>query len=177
MSLPDTSRRSILRAGGLALSMIVASVLGGCGFQPLYGDSSPTSTVAAELSAISIEPASTRIGQQVRNNLISTMSPPGQESASRYRLELDPIASLRDIFVQPDSDITRQNYSLKVRFALYDSGTNRLVHNGSAFSIVSYDRVESEFANVRALRAAEIQAARVVSDDIRTALAAFLSVN
>lgn len=73
--------------------------------------------------------------------------------------------------------MTRQNYTLKVRFALYDAGTNQLVHDGSAFSIVSYDRVDSEFANVRALKAAESQAARVVSDDIRTALAAFLSVN
>jgi LPS-assembly lipoprotein len=133
--------------------------------------------VAQALSGITIVPSKSRIGQQVRNNLISTMSPPGQESASRYRLELDPIAGLRDIFVQPNTEITRQNYSLKVRFALYDTGTNKLVHNGSAYSIVSYDRVESEFANVRALRAAEIQAARVVSDDIRTALAAFLSAS
>lgn len=177
MSLPEFSCRSILRAAGLVLAVALIPVLGGCGFQPLYGENSPTSTVAGELSSVAIAPLKTRIGQQVRNNLISTMSPPGQASPPRFRLELDPTESRRDIFVQPNADVTRQNYTLKVRFALYDAGTNQLVHDGSAFSIVSYDRVDSEFANVRALKAAESQAARVVSDDIRTALAAFLSVN
>lgn len=177
MSLPEASSMSILRVGGVALAIALTSILGGCGFQPLYGENSPTSTVASELSSITIAPVKTRIGQQVRNNLISTMRPPGQESPSRFRLELDPTETQRDIFVQPNAEVTRQNYTLRVRFALYDAGSNKLVHDGSAFSIVSYDRVASEFANVRALRSAESQAARVVSDDIRTALAAYLSVN
>jgi len=177
MSLPEASSKAILRAGGLCLALVLGGTLGGCGFQPLYGHNSPTSTVAGELSAIAIAPARVRIAQQVRNNLLSTMSPPGQESSARYRLELDPTETRQNIFIQPDAHIRREKYMLKVRFALYNSGTNDLVHKGSAFSIVSYDRVESEFANVRARHAAEGQAARVVADDIRTALAAFLSAH
>lgn len=177
MSLPDSSMRSPLRLAGLACLLAAGLALGGCGFQPLYGANSRSSTVAFELSSITIVPSKNRVAQQVRNHLISTMSPPGQASPAAYRLELEPAESLRDVFIRPNSDITRQNYTLRVRYNLYDHRTNRLLDDGSVFSIVSYDRVQSEFANVRAQRNAQTQAARAVADDIRTALAAYLSVH
>ena len=99
----------------------------------------------------------------------------GGDSSSLYRLELVPEETESDVFIQEDSDVNRRSYTLRVNYSLYEAGSNRLVDDGRVFSIVSYDRVESEFANIRARKTATEQASRVVADDIRTALAAYFA--
>ena len=175
MLLPDLLRKSAKRMSCPALLVGLGIALAGCGFKPLYGTTSAHSTVAADLSSVRIVPTGSRIGQQVRNDLISTMQTRGGEGPSVYRLELVPEERESDVFIQEDSDVNRRSYTLRVNYSLYEAGSNRLVDDGRVFSIVSYDRVESEFANIRALKSAKDQAARVVADDIRTALAAYFA--
>ena len=175
MSLPELIVRPLRRGTLPAIVLGLGLALSGCGFKPLYGTNTVDSTVAADLSSVNIQPAGTRIGQQVRNNLISTMLTRNNGGQKLYRLELNPTESEADIFVQEDSDVNRRNYTLRVTYSLYQAGSNRLVNNGKVFSIVAYDRVEAEFANLRTLKSAKEQASRVVADDIRTALAAYFS--
>ncbi len=172
MWLPERARRNVVRASLLLVMAGPALVLGGCQFRPLYGTASPSGSVATDLSTIRVAETGHRVAQLVRNRLISTMSPPGSRTESRYRLELSTDSDQRDVFVRSNTDVTRQNYTLSVEYHLYEIGSNRLVYRGSTFSIVSYDRVTSQFANVRALKDAEQRASRQVADDIRTDLAA-----
>lgn len=155
--------------------VVIGLTLTGCSFKPLYGTTGVNSTVGTDLSSVTIKPAGSRIGQQVRNNLISTMQTRTKGGPKLYRLEIDPVEREANVFVQEDSDVNRRNYTLRVNYALYESGTNRMINNGRVFSLVSYDRVEAEFANLRALKSAKEQASKVVADDIRTALAAYFS--
>ena len=175
MSLHELIVKPLRRTAFPALALGLGLTLAGCGFKPLYGTSTVDTTVAADLSSVNIQPAGNRIGQQIRNNLITTMQTRTSGGPKLYRLELNPTESEADIFVQEDSDVNRRNYTLRVNYSLYDAGSNRLVNNGKVFAIVSYDRVEAEFANLRTLKSAKEQASRVVADDIRTALAAYFS--
>lgn len=153
----------------LALTLVL---LAGCQFRPLYGTASPSGSVQADLSSIYVKESQKRVTQLVRNRLISTMSPPGSEAPAQYRLELSTDREIRNVFVRSNTDVDRLNYKLSVDYNLYRAGTNQLVHQGSALSEVSYDRVTSEFANVRALENAQKRAARQAADDIRTDIAA-----
>ncbi len=175
MLLPDLVRKHARLIARPALLVGLGIALAGCGFKPLYGTTSVHSTVAADLASVRIQPTGSRIGQQVRNNLISTMQTRGGDGPDLYRLELVPEETESDVFIQEDSDVNRRSYTLRVNYSLYEAGSNRLVDDGRVFSIISYDRVESEFANIRARKTATEQASRVVADDIRTALAAYFA--
>ena len=175
MLLPDLVRKAARLIARPALLAGLGIALAGCGFKPLYGTTSAHSTVAADLASVRIAPVRSRIGQLIRNDLISTMRTRTADAPGRYRLEIVPEESESDMFVQEDSSVNRRSYSLRVNYSLYESGGNRLMDDGRVFSIISYDRVKSEFANIRALKTTKEQASRVAADDIRTALAAYFA--
>lgn len=145
--------------------------------RPLYGTNGldQESSVVTELSNIQIPEPKNRLQQLIRNNLISTMSPPGQEGDGRYTLVLVPQSDEFDLVIERNTDVSRRSYRLKVAFSLRDGSSGRQIYSGSTFSEVSYDKITSEFANLQAKTNAEERAARQVSQDIRTRLAAYFA--
>ncbi len=165
-----------LRVGFVALIALVT--LQACNtLRPLYGTNGveEQSAVVTELSNVSIPEPKNRVQQLIRNNLISTMSPPGQEGDGRYTLILEPKADEFDLVIQRNTDVSRRSYRLNVQFLLRDDTSGRKIYSGNTFSEVSYDKITSEFANLQAKTNAEERAARQVSQDIRTRLAAFFA--
>ena len=158
-------------------AIVAAMMLQSCtDWRALYAsDNEYRSVVATELSNITIPEPKTRIEQLIRNNLISTMSPPGQEGDGRYQLILQPAASDQNLVIQRNTDIARRSFRLRVVFLLHDGQTGKRIYSGNTFSEVSYDKISSEFSNMNAKINAEERAAREVSEDIRTRLAAFFA--
>ena len=150
-------------------------VLTGCGFKPLYGVTQDGSSVATELSYVTIPEPRDRMAQLIRNNLLSTMSPAGRPLGDRYRLEYKVKTSTNDLVVERDTDVSRRQFRLAVDYSLIDTKSNKEVHRGRTFSHLAYDRVESEFSNVQAETNVRERAAYQVADDIRTRLAAYFS--
>ncbi len=145
-------------------------------FRPLYGtNGAEDSLVVTELSNVEIPPAKGRLGQLIRNNLISTMSPPGQEGSGKYQLIIKPASNDFDVTVERNTDISRKSFRLNVRYALRDNQSGRRIYSGSTFSEVNYDKVTSEFTNLQARNNARERAAMEVSRDIRIRLSAFFS--
>ena len=159
------------------MGAVAAVVLHGCAdFRPLYGtNGSEESAVVTELSNIHIPPPKDRLHQIIRNDLISTMSPPGQEGNGRYTLVFKAVPTNFDITVERNTDISRRSYRLNVSFVLNDTSSGRRIHSGTTFSEVAYDKVTSEFTNLQAEKNARDRAALEVSQDIRTRLAAFFA--
>ncbi len=165
-----------LRVGTIALVALFG--LQACNnLRPLYGTNGvdQESSVVTELSNIQIPEPKNRLQQLIRNNLISTMSPPGQEGDGSYTLVLVPQSDEFDLVIQRNTDVSRRSYRLKVAFSLRDGSSGRKIYSGSTFSEVSYDKITSEFANLQAKTNAEERAARQVSQDIRTRLAAYFA--
>ena len=77
------SRRAVFGA------MLLAPVLAGCGFQPLYGSGfSGGEGVAGKLRSVDIALIPGRVGQEVRNELIFKETGGRDPAPPRYRLEI-----------------------------------------------------------------------------------------
>jgi LPS-assembly lipoprotein len=161
----------------LAMLLVIA----GCGYRPLYATDESGMSIATELSNIAIQETGTRIGQQIRNRLVSTMRPAGQEGQDTYRLVLTPV--LADT-VQADQGlmdvngrrgIKRSQVRLIVSFDLYDQRTGKVVKSGKSFSNVGYDILYEPIADRQAKANATERSVLEVSTDIRTRLAAYMA--
>ena len=162
------------RCAVLALLCIVAGFLSACGFEPLYGTTAEGSGVAAELSAIEIEEQDNRMGQLIRNDLLSSFAS-GNPQASRYRLQFTAIAGSQALIENDNKDTRRFSYRVNVNYRLIDEKTGNELSAGKTFSQVSYDRTTSDFSNVQAETNAMERAAKEIGNDIRTRLAAYFS--
>lgn len=156
------------------LVLTLLPLLAACGYQPLYGTSGDGARVSQKLSAISVEQQSTRTGQLVRNEIISSI---GADRAHnpRYRLSFTTTSNDEDTVTTFGSDVTRKSYQLSVRYKLSDSRSGKVVQKGSTFSHVSYDKTAAPFSDYQAKISAQERAAKEVGNDIRTRLAAFFS--
>jgi len=155
----------------LACATLLAA--GGCGYRPLYGTSSDDRGVVAALASVSIAEADTRLGQIVRNDLLSAMRPAGTAGEDRYVLVLRPEVKSASIIEEPLPSTTRRSVQVVVNFEL--TGGGGLLYSGKTFSQVSYDVVREPFADMQAEANATERAAHEVSMDIRSRLAAYFA--
>ncbi len=165
-------------------ALALAGLTAGC-FQPLYGTQGPASSggIVDRLSSVEVAPIDvpngtrlSRVGVEVRNNLMYGLTGGGAAAAPNYKLDIRLTASQSQVIV----DITTarpdiQNYGIDATYSLKDSTTGKTVISGQTFSRVSYDipGQQQRFAGDRGLRDAENRAAKVISDNIRSRLASY----
>jgi LPS-assembly lipoprotein len=158
----------------LSLFMLAAFGLSACGFQPLYGTTPAGSNVSAQLSSIEIDEQDNRLGQLIRNDLLSSFAN-GEAQPSRYRLHFTAVAGSQTLIENSNEDTRRFSYRVNVVYRLIDEKTGRQLSGGKTFSQVSYDRTTADFSNVQAETNAMERAAKEIGNDIRTRLAAYFS--
>jgi LPS-assembly lipoprotein len=162
--------RSWLRCG-LALALCVT--LAGC-LRPLYGAPAAGGTdVALALSSVEVDPIPDHIGHQLRNDLIFALTGGNPVPGTRYRLGVTVSRAINATVVDTATGrADAANVILRANYTLVEVAGGKPVTSGRAEAFVSYDRTAQRFASVRASRDAEIRGARVLSDQIRTRLAA-----
>jgi LPS-assembly lipoprotein len=175
------SQRRLFRA---VAALAIAALAGGC-FQPLYGEQSPTGgpVLREQLSAVDIlqiaAPKGTdeaRIAVEIRDALLYDFTGGGYAAPPTHRLKIS-VASTR-VSIIVDVNTSRpdvENYGLNATYTLTEIATGKIVVTGTTFSRVSYDipGQEQRFARVRGLRDAELRAAKVIADNIRSRLASY----
>ncbi|MBI2718581.1 MAG: hypothetical protein HYX36_07440 [Rhizobiales bacterium] len=173
-----------MRATRLGLVLLCLLYLGGCGYRPLYGTANESSGVVQALASISIAEADTRLGQIIRNDLLSGMRPAGTAGEDKYRLVITPQSKNSDIIDTKQPNSSRESVNITVAFELQENG--KVIYSGKSFSQVSYDRVSAAdttghlmvrgpLANYQAQLSATERAAHELSVDIRTRLAAYFA--
>lgn len=180
MSSSNASR--LVRA---ALALALAGLTAGC-FQPLYGSStgSPGAPgIADKLNSVEVLPIdapngtrTSRIGVEVRNDLMSNLSGGGPTGATAYQLKIDISASTRQVIVDINSARPEiQNYGLDATYTLREVGTGKVLFSSRTFARVSYNipGQQQRFAGDRGLRDAENRAAKTIADQIRDRLASY----
>jgi LPS-assembly lipoprotein len=157
----------IIRA---AAALVIAALAGGC-FQPLYGEQSPTGgpVLRDQLSAVDVlqiaAPKGTdeaRIAVEIRNALLYDFTGGGYPAPPTHRLKIAMATTRASIIV--DVNTSRpdvENYGINVTYTLTEIGTGKIVVTGTTF------------ARVRGLRDAELRAAKVVADNIRSRLSSY----
>ena len=157
------------------LALLACLVLAACGFEPVYGTRLDGSSTSRELASVAVVQQSTRLGQLIRNEVLSTIAPVGQQEAQQYVLELSPQAAEEVVIRDFDTGVLRRSFRLEAAFRLTEPGTGGDLYSGRTFAQASYDRTGTPFADMRARIAAEERAARQIGADIATRLAAYFA--
>lgn len=174
-------RGNFLRA---VVGLALAALAGGC-FQPLYGERSPTGgpVLRDQLSAVDIlqidAPKGSdeaRIAVEIRNALLYDFTGGGYAAPPTHRLKIVIASTRASIIVDVNTsrpDI--ENYGINASYSLTEIATGKVVVTGQTFARVSYDipGQEQRFARIRGLRDAELRAAKVVADNVRSRLASY----
>jgi LPS-assembly lipoprotein len=164
MSLCDRIRAS---ACPPLLASLVLLSLSGC-IRPMYG----ANGVNTKLAEIEVPSIPDRVGHYLVEELKFETDGSGNPPPPRYRLALSAtstaLPTIVDIGMQRADAAT---VTVSATFALTEIVSGRAITSGSANASAPYDRTEQRFANVRAARDAEIRAATVLADQIRTRLA------
>jgi LPS-assembly lipoprotein len=163
--------------------LALAGLTAGC-FQPLYGTQNAAAPgVVDKLSSVEVTPVDapngtrlSRVGFEVRNNLIYGLTGGSGAAATNYKL----VVRLSSLQTQVIVDIASarpdiQNYGIDATFTLTDITTGKSVISGQTFSRVSYDipGQQQRFASDRGLRDAENRAAKVIAENIKLRLASY----
>lgn len=163
----------MMRRSLLQFAMICVLALGGCSYRPLYGTSNDERGVVGELASIAIPEADDRLGQIIRNDLLSAMRPAGTSAEDRYKLDMKINKARTNIIDKDQPNVTRNAVRVAVDFTLLDGAKD--VYSGKTFSQVSYDVVRQPFADTQAENDATERVAHELSTDIRTRLAAYFA--
>lgn len=172
-SLSRVSRRSALVLG-------LAAGLGGC-LRPMYGPTVSGARLQDVLAEIEVQPVVTRVGQErighyLRSELVYALDGSGQPKPKRYRLLIRVDESVQTPIVDTVSGrASSATIFASANVTLVSLADGVTVLNDSAAGTASYDRFVQRFANIRAARDAEIRAAKLLADQIRTRLAIALS--
>jgi LPS-assembly lipoprotein len=162
---------------GLVGGAGLATGLSGCGMKPLYATDEGGDSVVAELSSISIPAPEDRLTQLIRNDLLSSIRPAGRGEGDRYTLELVATSRLDTTAKLNDLGADRRTVTVNVTYRLSERASSAVVYEGKTFSQVSYDETGQSFADLRARDNATERAAREVSQDIRSRLAAHFAAS
>jgi LPS-assembly lipoprotein len=156
------------------LLLAAALLLSGCGYRPMYSTTSETAGVAATMASVNIPEAEDRVGQMIRNDLISSMRA-GKGAEDKYTLLLKPVVKNSNVIDKPAPQVTRQAIVLAVSYELVDRSNGEVVSKGKTFSQASYDVIRQPFADLQAQTNATERAVHEVSADIRTRIAAYFA--
>jgi len=190
MSLPEERQSSIGSAASrpprcrvlgavlcaAMLSPAIGACSGGSGFQPMYGSSSIGGLSADQrLAQVEVQAIPSRVGQRVRNDLVFHTTGGGNTAQPAYRLEVAIRESLASTLIARTGDAASQIYSLDANFRLVRLTDKKVVLEGLSTGRAGFERYTTIFSNVRAREDAENRAARVVAQDMKVRLSAFLA--
>lgn len=165
-----TGRRTRTAAAGLAALLL----LGGCGFQPVYGTrNAVTGTEAgAELTKVKIGNISDRSGQYLRNALVDRMQPAGGQVEPAYRLDVALSETLVNFGIQQDSTATRGQLRLAGTYSLKDN-SGKVLLTETIRSSPAFNILESEFGTVLSSEDARQRGLRQMADEITARLSLY----
>lgn len=161
------------RLSAFMVLLALALPLGGCGFTPLYAERDNAS-ITADLAMLDVSAPNDQLGRELKYGLLDLLSNAGNPPSNpTYLVEIAPIVYSEDLAIERDADVTRKNMVLVVPFRLVDTTTKETVLRSTARSRSSYNRVDSEFANIVAAQDAERRIAAAIAHDIKLQLAIY----
>jgi LPS-assembly lipoprotein len=155
----------------LALSVLVATTLGGCGFTPLYATPGMTPALASidVVAPLNDSGATSREGYFLRLKLNDQLGH-DPETASRYRLVTTLKQSRLAQGARVNNIASRYELDVTVSYVLSDNVTGEVLTKGSVPVKVSYDSSDPPYASVAANQDAETRAAEQAAIYVRLAL-------
>lgn len=153
----------------------VMVLVAGCGFQPLHGRQESRDNATLALRQVAVPPIPERLGQMLRIELTTRLTPNGAPKAPLYVLNVSMTESRQNLAVRKDATATRANLIISATFELERVQTNENLLSGTVRSINSYNILDADFATLSAESDARRRAARDLATEIESRLGIFLS--
>ncbi|UTW55446.1 LPS assembly lipoprotein LptE [Kordiimonas sp. SCSIO 12610] len=119
--------------------------LSACGFTPLYQTANNGANVSNELSFIDVAPIPDRLGQVMRNHLLTTFN---VGANSKYELRITLNQESLGYGTRPDAAATQEQLTVTAEIKLIDPSTESVLYSDNLFARTSFDLVLSDFSNV-----------------------------
>jgi LPS-assembly lipoprotein len=147
--------------------------LPGCGFEPLYGRQD--GAVIKELADTKVKIISERSGQQLRNLLLTKLTPYGQPDHPRYELSIKLTYTKYELGIQKDATASRAQIKAVADFTLIRSKDRQEICKGEAQGIADFTiMTEAAFSTLSAENNAREVVLMDIADSIRRRLAGCL---
>jgi LPS-assembly lipoprotein len=127
-----------MRRPPLALLLLAAPLLAGCGFEPLYGDHAGR-VMEADLAAVKILPIHEHIGQLLQWQLEREFNPDGATVPQRYALHVVLAIKGDYLAVEPNNVAPRGSISAAADVALTTLDEKTMLYRGNIQSIADYN--------------------------------------
>ncbi|MFC3161714.1 LPS assembly lipoprotein LptE [Ciceribacter thiooxidans] len=165
-SIARQIRRILL---GLSLAVGVA----GCQVRPLH-DGVPGR--AENLGSIAYSQADSRVGQEVRNQLIFlTGGGAGEPAAPQYTVDMKVESRTMGVLLEQSSDVPKAGRVIvSADYTLTRTSDGTVLRAGRRQIVAPVDYPEQEFAKLRAIRDAEDRGAHQLAELIRADIATII---
>lgn len=157
--------------------MVLAAGPVGCGFQPIYArpGGAASSPVADQLASVRVAAIDDRIGQQLRNNLVETLSPRGEPAAPRYVLVVRINQAFQGMANSRDGNATVGRVTVNATYQLSDTTRGGNVLSGTARAFGGYRYLGPRYASTASERDSETSVMTEIAAEIRGALVAYFA--
>lgn len=144
--------------------------LPGCGFEPLYGRQD--GAVIKELADTKVKIISERSGQQLRNLLLTKLTPYGQPDHPRYELSINLGYTKYELGIQKDATASRAQIKATANYTLMRLKDRKVICHGQAEGIADFTiMTEASFATLSAENNAREVVLMEIADNLRRRLA------
>lgn len=189
------SRRKLIRATLVTAALTGTSgLLAACGFKPLYGQASTTSsgaTVDAHLAAVRVKSPvwerspspfadagrakfDARVSQVLHNALRDGFNPYGQPQAPAYELGIELSEQIIETLTADSGDAEREDLTLNAHFTLLDAAGNELLLEDQQARL-AYAVLQEPYQDLIARNDARERAARLLADLIKLRISAYFA--
>jgi len=160
----------------LAGALGLATLLGACGFHPMYSSEPGENGARQVFASIYVDPIQgENVGYDLRNSLIDNLSAASKPQQAAYRLKVNIAQYLQGIAVANNATVTRYNYTMNANYELSDIRTNKVVKSGIERTLSAYDVVTSPYATLVAQQDAQKRGAEDIASRIQIDLAAYFA--
>lgn len=149
----------------------------GCGFQPIYARSGgeASSSMATQLASVRVSGIPDRMGQRLRNSLVTTLNPGGEPASPDYSLSVTLNESNIGLATSKDGNATVGETSMRASYQLSDTRTGKIVFSGTTRAISGYRFLGPRYASTVSQREAQADALTEIAAEIRRSLTAYFS--
>jgi LPS-assembly lipoprotein len=157
----------------LGLGLCTPTLLGGCGWEPLYANRD-TAPADAALQAIKVAPIPERVGQRLAFGLRDSFNPNNVPSPQLYTLKVTVGTSVRNLGIQSQGIGTRGEVELLATYRLVENKTGKLLQMGTVHANDSFDIQANGYSTVVAQDDAYARCAEQARREIVARLSLFL---
>lgn len=155
----------------IGLLAVVAPLVAGCGFEPLYG--SHVRAMEADLASVKIMPIPEHIGQLLQWQLEKDFYPDGAQDEQHYALHVALTIHTDYLAVEPNNVAPRGSISAAADMALTTLDNKTILYRGKIQSIADYNIDTDPYAAEIGQSGAEKRVVEDIGREIELRLATY----